>query len=214
MRSFAALIAVAALTIGALASAASPTNEKRNRYKWVDGQGHLHYDDALPMEALQFGYDVVNSQGLTVKHVERAHTAEELKADKETAEKNAATKRVADAQAKSDQQMLSAYPTEHDLAMAQQSQIDMIDQSVHATEVSLQNQEKSLSEMLGHAADLDRTGKPIPPSLQQQIDTLRVTVEKQKAYIANKAAQKTADAQRFETELAHYREVQAQRAHP
>lgn len=214
MRSFASLFAAAALTVAAVASAASPTNEKRNRYKWTDGQGHLHYDDALPLEALQFGYDVVNSQGLTIKHVDRARTAEEMKTDKDIAEKNAATKRAADAQARSDQQMLAAYPTEHDLAVAQQSQIDMIDQSVHATEVSLQNQEKSLSEMLAHAADLDRTGKPVPASLQQQIDTLRLTVEKQKAYINTKAAEKTADAQRFENELAHYRDVQAKHAHP
>ena len=214
MRSLASFLVVAALTVGVIASAATPTNEKRNRYKWTDGQGHLHYDDALPIEALQFGYDIVNSQGLTIKHVDRARTTEEMKTDKDAAEKNAAAKRVADAQSKTDQQMLAAYPSEHDLAVAQQSQIDMIDQSVHATEVSLQNQEKSLSEMLAHAADLDRTGKPVPASLQQQIDTLRLTVEKQKTYINNKSAEKAADAQRFETEIAHYREVQAKHAHP
>ena len=105
--------------------------------------------------------------------------------------------------------MLAAYPREEDLQSSQREQLAVIDQTVQATQASLQNQEKSLSEMLAHAADLDRTGKPVPTTLQQQIDMLRVGIEKQKAYIANKNAEKESSAKRFETELAHYREVQA-----
>ena len=214
MRSIAAALFVFTLAFCIAASGASVTKDKRNRYKWSDAQGNVHYDDALPPEAVQFGYDVVNDQGIVVKHVDRPKTADELKADKETADKTAAAKRVADAQAKNDQQLLAAYPSEHDLVAAQHAQIDMLDQSVHATEVSLQNQEKSLSDMLSHAADLDRTGKPVPATLQQQIDSLRITVEKQKAYIANRQAEKDASEKRFETELAHYRDVQAAHTNP
>jgi hypothetical protein len=209
MRSFAASLFVFTLAFCMAASGATVTNDKRNRYKWSDAQGNVHYDDALPPEAVQFGYDVMNYQGIVVKHVDRAKTADELKADKEAGDKAAAAKRVSDAQAKNDQQLLAAYPSEQDLVVAQHSQIDMIDQSVHATEVSLQNQEKSLSDMLSHAADLDRTGKPVPMVLQQQIDSLRVTVEKQKTYIANKQAEKEASAKKFEVDIAHYRDVQA-----
>jgi hypothetical protein len=208
---------VFALAFSVAASAASSTSpstkDKRNRYKWTDEQGNLHYDDALPVEALQFGYDVVNNQGIVVKHVDRAKTTDELKADKEASDKAAVAKRVSDAQARNEQQLLAAYPNENDLVIAQHAQIDTIDQSVHATEASLKNQEKSLSEMLSHAADLDRTGKPVPTVLQQQIDSLRVNVEKQKTYIANKEAEKEADEKKFETDLAHYRDVQARHAH-
>jgi hypothetical protein len=214
MRSIASSLLVLALAFSIGATAATTTNGKRNRYKWTDAQGNLHYDDALPTEALQFGYDVVNGQGIIVKHVDRAKTADELKAAKETSEKAAAAKRASDAQAKTDQQLLAAYPNESDLVVAQQAQIDTIDQSVHATEASLKNQEKSLSEMLSHAADLDRTGKPVPASLQQQIDSLRVNVERQKTYIANKQTEKEVDEKKFETDLAHYRDVQARHAHP
>ena len=55
----------------------------------------------------------------------------------------------------------------------------------------------------------NRTGKPVPTPLQQQIDTLRISIEKQKVYIAGKNAEKDSSAQRFAAELAHYREVQA-----
>ena len=180
-----------------------------NRYKWRDAQGNLHFDDALPVEALQFGYEVVNASGIVVKRVGRAKTPEELKADEEATARQAAEKHAADEQTKADQQTLAAYPTENELISSQQAQLSMLDQNIHATEVSLQSQEKSLTEMLSHAADLDRTGKTVPPSLQSQIDVLRRNVEQQKAYIANKQKEKEAAGKRFEVELARYRELRA-----
>jgi hypothetical protein len=180
-----------------------------NHYKWRDAQGNLHFDDALPVEALQFGYEVVNASGIVVKRVGRAKTPEELKADEEASARQAAEKHAADEQKKADQQTLAAYPTESELINSQQAQISMLDQNIHATEVSLQSQEKSLTEMLSHAADLDRTGKPVPPSLQSQIDVLRRNVEQQKAYIANKEKEKVTAGKRFEVELARYRELRA-----
>ena len=163
----------------------------------------------LPDEALKYGYDVIGPSGIVLKHVDRARTPEEQASDKAAAEKAATAKRLQDDQLRKDQQMLAAYPREQDLQSSQREQLAVIDQTVQATQASLQNQEKSLSEMLSHAADLDRTGKPVPATLQQQIDMLRVGIEKQKAYITSRNAEKEASAKRFETELAHYREVQA-----
>jgi len=198
-----------ALVLLFTASHAFGAENGHNRYKWRDAQGNPHYDDVLPEEALKYGYDVINPSGIVVKHVERAKTPEELAADKAAAEKAATAKRLQDDQLTKDKQMLAAYPSEQDLQNSQREQLAVIDQTVQATQASLQNQEKSLSEMLAHAADLDRTGKPVPATLQQQIDVLRVGIEKQKAYIANKNAEKETSAKRFEAELAHYREVQA-----
>jgi hypothetical protein len=195
-----------------LANMCAHADGERNRYKWKDAQGNLHYDDALPVEALQFGYDVVNKSGMVVKHVDRAKTAEELKADKEAAAKLAADKKAADEQAQHDQQMLTAYPNEQDLIRAQQGQLDSLDQEAHATQMSLDSQEKSLTDMLGRAADLERTGKPVPPFLSAQIETQRGIVAKQKDYITGKRKERADTVQRFADELAHYRELRAKAA--
>jgi Domain of unknown function (DUF4124) len=200
---------LAALALVFATHAFGQSEKNHNRYKWRDGQGNPHYDDVLPDEALKYGYDIINPAGIVVKHVERARTPDELATDKAAADKAATAKRLQDDQLRKDQQMLAAYPREQDLQSSQREQLAVIDQTVQATQASLQNQEKSLSEMLAHAADLDRTGKPVPTTLQQQIDMLRVGIEKQKLYITNKNAEKEASAKRFEAELAHYREVQA-----
>ena len=202
-------ILFAALALGIAFVATAQQANKHNRYKWKDAQGNLHYDDALPTEALQFGYDVVNSQGLAVKHVERAKTAVEMKADQETAERQAEQKHATEEQATRDQQQLAAYPDERDLVSAQQAQLDTIDQNIRTTQISLDSQEKSLTDQLTNAANLERNGKPVPAAQQQQIDTLRRNIENQKAYIARKQQEKTDVAKKFEADLTHYRELHA-----
>ncbi|HZP68051.1 MAG TPA: DUF4124 domain-containing protein [Rudaea sp.] len=197
----------------AAAESALAQNAAHNRYRWRDAQGNLHFDDSLPAEALQLGYDIVNAQGLVVKHVDKPKSAEELKADEKAAADRDEQKRIADEQARRDQQFLAAYPNEQELASALHAQIDMIDQSIHATEISLQSQEKSLTEMLSHAADLDRNGKPVPATLQSQIDALRVNIEKQKAFIVERQQQKVDAEKKNEAEIARYRELQAHVRH-
>jgi hypothetical protein len=208
MRATTIFASALALTVSLSTNAAS----EHNRYKWKDGQGNLHYDDSLPDTALQFGYDVVNKDGMVVKHVDRLRTPEEQAADKLAAAKLAAEKKTADERTQHDQQMLAAYPNEQDLARNQQGQLDSLDQEAHATQVSLDSQEKSLTDMLGRAADLERTGKPVPGVLSKQIETQRAIVAKQKDYIAAKQKERADTAQRFTDELAHYRELRAKQA--
>ena len=153
-----ALAVVLALITGPLLAAGSG----HNRYKWTDASGNLHYGDALPPEAVNFGYEVVNSQGVVVKHVDRPKTAEERAAAKVEIAKAQAAKEAADARVRNDEQLVAAYPTEDDLKRAQHQQADMLDQNIASAQLGLESQQKSLAELLGHAADLDSSGKPVP----------------------------------------------------
>lgn len=202
-------VSVAACLLGLTAIYALAADKSHQRYRWTDAQGVVHFDDVLSDAAIQAGYDIVSGTGMKIRHVAPPKTAEQQKADDQAqAQKNAAEKAAAE-RARDDAQMLAAYPTEHDLSDAQTAQLAMIDQYIQSTQISLQSQEKSLTDMLSHAADLERTGKPIPATLSRQIESLRANVEKQKAYIAAKQQEKVDSAAKFETELAHYREVRA-----
>lgn len=199
-----------ALCLFALAAASAlAANKSHERYRWKDAQGVVHFDDVLSDAAIHAGYDVVGGSGMLIRRVAPPMTTEELKADeKAKAQKKAAEKAAAE-QARDDAQMLAAYPTEQELSDAHDAQLAMIDQYIQSTQVSLQSQEGSLTDMLSHAADLERVGKPIPAALSRQIESLRTNIEKQKAYIAAKQQEKIDSAAKFETELAHYREVRA-----
>ena len=147
MRTSAILLTTFALTFGITAHAESGVHD---RYKWKDAQGNLHYDDALPAEAVQFGYDVVNKSGMVVKHVDRAKTAEELKTDKEAAAILAADKKTAEEQAQHDQQMLAAYPNEQDLT--RRNRAAGLAGPGSTRDASQRTARKSLTDMLGRAA--------------------------------------------------------------
>src|SRR5262249_47600608 len=119
---------------------ASEGQSHGRKYKWKDGEGNVHYADDLPSEAIKYGYDVINAEGLLVKHVDRAKTPDELKAEEAAAAAKAAAQKASDEEAQRDKQMLAAYPNEEDLVKSQQQHLDGIDQNIHATELSLANQ--------------------------------------------------------------------------
>lgn len=206
-----ALLAALALMIASTAWAAGST-QIHNRYKWTDAEGNLHYSDALPAEAVKFGYEIVNAQGVVIKRVERPKTLEERRAAKAELAKAQAAKADAETRVRSDQQLLAAYPTESDLKRAQQQQSEMLDQNLNSARISLQSQEKLLAELLGHAAELDSSGKEVSPQLANRIGTARKQVEDQRNYIARKENDRTDAVARFDTELAHYRDLKAKLA--
>ena len=183
------------------------TPSKHVQYKWIDEQGGVHFSDSVPADAVKLGYDVLNSEGLTIRHVERAKTQEELKAAKAEARQKEELRRRADELVRADQQMLAAYPTESDLIHAQKAQIEIIEQNLHGAEINIHSLERSLTDLLSHAAELERNAKPLPPRLAQQISDLRNDIAAQKAFIEEKEKEKVDAAGKFEIELTHYREL-------
>lgn len=198
-----------ALVLALVAAGSSWAADSHNRYKWTDDAGNLHYSDALPPEAVKFGYEVVSPQGVVIKHVDRPRTAEERAAAKAEIAKAQAAKDAADTRAHTDQQLIAAYPTEDDLKRAQRQQQDMLEQNLNSARISLQSQERSLAELLGHAAELDSSGKPVSPALAKRIADSRKQVEDQRSYIARKEKERDQTIAKFDDDLEHYRALKA-----
>lgn len=202
------IVAVSFAAMAGLAVAANASDD-RNRYKWRDAEGNLHYTDSLPSDVGRFGYEVVNSRGIVIKRVARARTPEEAAQDKIELAKAEAAKQEAQNRARTDQQMLAAYATEEDLRHAQHQQLDMLDQNLNAARISLASQDKNLAGLLAHAADIESSEKPVPAKLANQIDVLRKQIDGQRSYISRKEAQRSEAAERAEAELDHYRALKA-----
>lgn len=177
------------------------------KYKWKDAQGSLHFADSLPPEAVQVGYDIVNAQGIVVKHVDRAKTPDELKAAQEEAKRKQETQRQDEQQNRNDQQMLSAYATVEELVKAQQAQIDAIDQNITSAKTGIANEEKTLADFLARAGEIEHNGQPVPPTLTKHIADLRNSLNDHNAYIARREAEKVDLAKKFEVQQQHYRDL-------
>lgn len=202
------------LTAAIAASLAHAAGTGHTQYKWRDASGALHYSDSLPPEAVTFGYEVVNGQGLVIKRVERAKTADELAAAKAAAAKADAERATAEQQARDDERLLSMYGDESDLKRSQQQRLDSVDQEIGAAKFSLRSQEQTLADLLDRAAEFERTGKPLPEAQAKQIATLRTQVDEQHQAIRRREIERDGIVTNFQTEIAHYRDLKAKRAAP
>ena len=201
-------LAVAVL-LGLGLTAQAAEQDPRHRFKWRDEQGNLHIEDSIPPEAARLGYDIVNAQGLLVRHVERQKTAEELAAAKAEKEKAEADKKAAAEQASRDAQMLAAYPNEEELKKAHEAQMALVKQNIDTATAGMRSQEKSLSDMLAHAAEIERDNKPVPATVQNQIATLKAGIAEQKRILEKREQERLEMQRQFEQELTHYRKIKA-----
>lgn len=177
------------------------------RYSWKDDSGQPHFSDSLNAQAIKNGYDVINSSGMVVRHVQRTMTPQERKiADAAKARKDAA-RAARNRQLAEDQQMLAAYPNERVFRDAQEAEVDELTQSVRTTEVNLHTQEQNLADLLAHVADLKHQGQPVPKYLQDRIAEQRANVTEQRHTLARQKANKLAEQKQVEQRIKHYHEL-------
>lgn len=200
---------VLAATMAMAASLAAADTTPATHYRWKDTAGVVHFGDTIPASALAGGYDIVDNKGMVVRHVERELTPAERKAAAAAAAKVAAAKRQAQQQSIDDAQLLSAYPTDKSLADSQQGQLLQMQVQITTLETNLRNQESSLTELLGHAADLEHSKQPIPPYVHTRIADQRQAVNTERAALAQQRADLAAAKLRFAAQLDHYRKLRA-----
>lgn len=209
MRAVRYMMAATALCFGTVALAQNNTNNNNFRYKWKDASGHSFFSDSLTPEAMKSGYDVVNAQGVTVRHVDRQLTADEREAARKVAEQQAAAQAAADQRKRDDAQLLNAYPDEAAFSTAKQAELDNVEQAARTTRMNLQGQEKALADLLNRAGDLERSKQPVPPYLNDRITEQRNTVAGLRAALQRQQAAKDAAQVNMDAQLKHYRELKA-----
>ncbi|UPG89944.1 DUF4124 domain-containing protein [Luteibacter aegosomaticola] len=190
----------------------SDRNANAYRYRWKDASGQSNFSDSLTTEALKAGYDVVNSRGMVVQHVNRQLTVDEKAAAKKVADQQAAAQAVIDQRKRDDAQMLNAYPTEQAFTAAKQSQVDNAHQTAETTRFSLQGQEKTLADLLNRAGDMERAKQPVPPYLTTRIGEQRNTVAELRATLQRQQAAEAAAKTNMDSEVQRYRQLRAANA--
>lgn len=203
------LLVAAALACGLCAPAFANPPTPTTHYRWKDASGVVHFSDTIPSSALAGGYDIVNGQGMVVRHVERELSPAERRAAAALAARTAAAKRDARQRQVEDSQMLAAYPTDKDLQQSQQAQIQQIRADIGSLETNLRSQEDSLTELLAHAADLEHSKQPIPPYVNKRIAEQRQSVNDERAALAQKRSDLARTQARFAAQLEHYRALRA-----
>jgi chromosome segregation ATPase len=209
MRRISSCLLLAAVACGMCAPTFAAPPTPTTHYRWTDASGVVHFSDTIPSSALAGGYDIVNSQGMVVRHVERELTSAERRAAATRAAQDAAVRREAQQRRVADAQMLAAYPTDKDLQASQQAQLRQIQADISSLETNLRSQEDSLTELLAHAADLEHSKQPIPPYVSKRIAEQRQSVNDERAALVQKRADLARTEARFTAQLEHYRALRS-----
>ena len=207
MKSIPTLTLLAAALSLLLAALSTDADAQRKLYRWTDKDGEVHYTDQLPPEAAQDKREELNRQGITVKVTERARTPEEQAAWEAEQERLEVERKVAEERAKMDAVLTGSYPTEADLQRAYKERFDLIEQSLESARVGIRSQEKSLAELLQHAADLERNGQKVTASVTDSIARTRDQVSDQRAYLERREAERNALQREYDQLLSRYREL-------
>jgi len=210
MRKFHVVTAIALLLASSGVIAQRVQKGSAVQYRWHDAHGGLHYSDSLSADAMANGYDIVDSRGIVVRHVDRQLTPEERAAAEKQAEIAAEKKRVEDEKHRSEAQMLAAYPNESDLLDTQKSELSSIDQQITTTRKSLQTQEQALADLLDRAGELERAKQPVPKYLADRVTAQRNVVASQRALLDRLQASYVNTQLKQEAQLSRYRELKAQ----
>lgn len=181
-----------AIIISLLLGAGLADAQQKKLYRWTDQDGKVHYSDHVPPEAIENARAEINQRGIKVGEVDRALTAEE-QADAKRIEREAAERaKQEEEQNKRDTILLSSYGTVGELERAFRERFDLLDQSLESARVGIRSQEKSLADLLSHAASLQRQGKPVPANIRTSIEVAQHQVTQQREYLTSREAEKQA----------------------
>ncbi len=182
---------------------------------WTNSDGVRECGNAVPPEYAQQSTERKSSHGITVERTQRAKTKEELELERAERERLAAEdaeRRQREAeQAKRDRVLLQTFTTEEDLKLTRDGKVAAIDSRIKHSRQLARKLEGTLSELREHAATLERGGQKVPADLQQNIAEVQAQVDGTIAQIGRREQERIELGQKFESDLARYRELKGTR---
>lgn len=136
-------------------------------YRWVDGNGRVHYSDTLPQTYQQSGADVMNKQGSVIK---RNQSEAERNAEAERKAEQSRIRQEQQAQAQQDRALMSTYTSEAEIDLARDRALEHHKLAIKGAETRAKAVDANLAELNERVANLEKSGRPISDNLKKQLD--------------------------------------------
>jgi hypothetical protein len=204
----ATLLGMGLLAMGAAFGASDPGSSSGGKvYRWVDGQGVVHYGDSVPSEYSQSDRSVLNNQGVEVEHVQGSKNAAQQAAQAQ-----------ADIVAAHDRFLLTTYVSTKDIEQLRDERVGLMEAQIKSAMTYID----TLSARLGALQDRAMRFKPynsepnaprMPDDLAEElVRTMSETRTQHQALDAKRHEQSDTQAQ-FDRDIQRFNELKAQRPH-
>ncbi|QKK11147.1 MAG: hypothetical protein HND59_05560 [Pseudomonadota bacterium] len=145
-----------------------------------------------------------------MRSIDRAKTAEEIAEEQRQARIRTELERIAREQAAYDRALLDTYSSVEVMEQTRDSKISVLQGQIRVTEGNILNLRKQLDEQMNRAAALERNGKAVPVTLQNEIFTTQDQVRRGLEFILDRRDEIETLRQQFAKDIARYREVTEQ----
>lgn len=183
---------------------------------WTNKDGVRECGDIVPPEYAQGALEEKSASGVVVRKQAPSKTPAEIAAERERrdaeARAQAAAEELARKQAAADRVLLQTFSSEDDLLLARDGQLTNLESVIKVTESHVKKLDKSLDQMIGQAADIEKRGRKVPGKLAANIANVRGQIVEQNNFIAEKRAEQDLIRAKFAADIARFRELRAQQA--
>ena len=170
-------LAVLASAVFSLALSGAALAQSPKVYRWVDGDGEVHYGDSIPPEYAEIEKEVVNEHGITVDVMHGKKTDEEIAEEKRQEE----LAQQRELQKRADRALLATYLSIDEIKMHRDRRIELFQAQARVTELYLRNLQRRLTSLEEEASHYrpysdDPDAEMIAPDLAADIKTTKETI--------------------------------------
>ena len=173
-------------------------------YRWVDGNGRVHYGDTLPPTYQKSGAAEMNKQGQVIK---RTQSEAERKADAEHAAEQKRIQQEQQKQMQLDRALTQTYTTEAEIDLARDRALEHHKLAIKGAQIRAKVVETNQAELRGRIAKIAKSGRPVAPNLKDQLDQATKESQELTRTIQNNEEAMVQVNEKYAADKARFREL-------
>jgi len=189
------------------------TSLAADTYRWKDKDGKVHYGAVVPAEYADQPYDVLNSAGLVIEHIENTSVPYEEIVEKEIQGRKPL---ISDEERKrqSDRLLVIQFQSEEDINKALELELTQLGYDSKLIKQSQLSTSTAIRDQIRLAADQQRSNRKISKDQKKGIDKLYARLAQDKRNIVAMAKREDRIRARFQAKLERYRFLTLEKKKP
>lgn len=202
----------ASLTLCTLLALSAVSAHAGKLYKWVDESGQVRYGDSIPPQYARKSNQTLNQQGIVVEQKAAAKTREQIAQEERIKQAEAEAERIRLEKAYQDRILLDTFTNEDEMVMTRDGKIEAIEAVIRVTNGRSEKLKQRLAELKTRAANLERSGRQVPESLNGEIAESRQQIQQNRHYVVNRETEQQRIRDKFEADIRRFRELKTAEA--
>ncbi|MCS5707447.1 hypothetical protein CC99x_000870 [Candidatus Berkiella cookevillensis] len=189
-------------------------------YRYKDENGSYIISNTLPPEAAALGYDIVTSRGNVIEHIAPKKSAADLAKEAELEKQKEIEKKLSEekaqqalVQSRKDEVLLKLFSCKEDIIRSRDEKISSIEVLVSITKENINRQINVLKDAKKKMLELQQTGQPLPPHLQNLLNDTRENIKESKAFLKQKKLEIVDVHNQYQSQIERFEYLMEQKKH-